>query len=202
MACFNKNTAEYKELKAEFGQDIIVDAAIINYQRTTNSTIIPNLNQVQQMQSDMKVMYSTMKREFAEALVGNLIAKGIATKKYKGYHYVNTTDGQSFVASQSILDKNIRRLYKYLDANNIPAETVSVERTKRSARITVNDGLFKIGDIIPEQRPADTTRTLAIIEHLERMFPQVEIDIVSVAQAKKHYDNLDPRQKSKLKFDN
>ena len=26
MACFNKNTAEYKDLKAEFGQDIIVDA--------------------------------------------------------------------------------------------------------------------------------------------------------------------------------
>lgn len=201
MACFNKNTIEYKELKKELGKDIAVDAAIINYQRTTNSNIIPSIQQVKQMQSDVKVMYSTMKREFAEALVGNLIAKGIATKKYKGYHYVNTTDGQSFVASQSILDKNIRRLYKYLDANNIPAETVSVERTKRSARITVNDGLFKIGDIIPEQRPADTTRTLAIIEHLERMFPQVEIDIVSVAQAKKHYNNLDPRQKSKLKFE-
>ena len=40
MACFNKNTAEYKELKAEFGQDIVVDAAIINYQRTTNLSLI------------------------------------------------------------------------------------------------------------------------------------------------------------------
>ena len=107
MACFNKNTAEYKELKAEFGQDIIVDAAIINYQRTTNSTIIPNLVQVQQMESDMKVMYSTMKREFGQALVRNLIEKKLATKKYKGYHYVNATDGLSFVANQSILNKNI-----------------------------------------------------------------------------------------------
>ena len=201
MACFNKNTAEYKELKAEFGQDIIVDAAIINYQRTTNSTIIPNLVQVQQMESDMKVMYSTMKREFGQALVRNLIEKKLATKKYKGYHYVNATDGLSFVANQSILNKNIEKIYKYLDANNIPADTVSIERTKRSARITVNDGLFKINDIVPENRPADTTRTLAIVEHLGRMFPQVQIDVVSVAQAREYYNSLDPRQKARVKFD-
>ena len=201
MACFNKNTAEYKELKAEFGQDIIVDAAIINYQRTTNSTIIPNLVQVQQMESDMKVMYSTMKREFGQALVRNLIEKKLATKKYKGYHYVNATDGLSFVANQSILNKNIEKIYKYLDANNIPADTVSIERTKRSARITVNDSLFKINDIVPEKRPADTTRTLAIVEHLGRMFPQVQIDVVSVAQAREYYNSLDPRQKAKVKFE-
>lgn len=201
MACFNKNTAEYKELKSEFGQDIIVDAAIINYQRTTNSTIIPNLNQVQQMQSDMKVMYSTMKREFGQALVRNLIEKKLATKKFKGYHYVNATDGLSFVASQNILDKNIRKIYRYLDANNIPADTVTIERTKRSARITVNDGLFKINDIVPENRPADTTRTLEIVEHLGRMFPQVQIDVVSVAQAEQYYNSLDSRQKAKVKFE-
>ena len=201
MACFNKNTTEYKELKAEFGQDIIVDAAIINYQRTTNSTIIPNLVQVQQMESDMKVMYSTMKREFGQALIRNLIEKKLATKKYKGYHYVNATDGLSFVANQGILDKNITKIFKYLEANNIPSETVSIERTKRSARITVNDSLFKVGDIVPENRPADTTRTLAVIEHLERMFPQVNVNVVSVAQARKYYDSLPAKAKAKVKFD-
>ena len=56
MACFNKNTAEYKALKEEFGKDIMVDAAIINYQRSTNSNIIPSLAQVNQARSDMRVM--------------------------------------------------------------------------------------------------------------------------------------------------
>jgi hypothetical protein len=200
MACFNKNIAEYKELKAEFGQDIIVDAAIINYQRATNSDIIPNLSQVQQMQSDMKVMHSTMKREFGQALVKNLITAKLATKKYKGFHYVNATDGQSLLANERILRKNESKIYKYLDANNIPAEVITIQNTKRSAKIIVNDNLFKISDIVPERRPADTTRTLTIIEHLERMFPQVEVSIVSEAQAEQYYNSLDPGQKSRLKF--
>ena len=200
MACFNKNTAEYKALKAEFGKDIMVDAAIINYQRSTNSNIIPSLAQVNQARSDMRVMYATMKREFGQALIRNLNDKKLVTKKWKGYHYVNTTDGLSYVANQGILDKNIQKIFRYLEANNIPTDTVTIERTKRSARIRVNDDLFKISDILPENRPADTTRTLAVIEHLERMFPQININVVSVAEAKEYYDSLDPRQKAKVKF--
>lgn len=200
MACFNKNTAEYKALQEEFKKDHIVDAKIMAWQKVNNSDVIPSLTQVQQGQRDKNVMYATVKRDFADTLIRNLNDKKLVTKKFKGSHYVNTTNGEQYFASQEILNKNIEKIYKYLDANNIPRESISIQRTPKSAIITVNEDMFSVSDILPEKRPENTTRTLSVVEHLERMFPQIAVNIVTETQAKQYYDKLDSTQKAKVKF--
>ena len=80
MACFNKNTVEYKALQEEFKKDHIVDAKIMAWQRVNNSDVIPSVDQVQQGQRDKQVMYSTTKRNFSAALIGNLNRLKLVTK--------------------------------------------------------------------------------------------------------------------------
>jgi hypothetical protein len=200
MACFNKNTAEYKALQEEFKKDSIVDAKIMAWQRVNNSDVIPSVDQVQQGQRDKQVMYSTTKRNFSAALIGNLNRLKLVTKKYKGSHYVNTTNGEQFFASQEILKDNIRKIYKYLAVNNIPSDAININRTTKSAIITVNEDMFSVADVIPAKRPENTTRTLSVVEHLERLFPQVTVNIATVSEAKEYYDSLPKDEKAKIKF--
>ena len=197
--CPNRNTAEYKALYEEFGSNIVTDNLINAYQDLNNTDTIPSIQQAMDFVDDNQTALSVRKREFAESVISNLISKKLVTKKYKGYNYVNATDGLSFVADKNILDKNIKKIRRYLEINNIPQDTVQILKTTRSAKIIVRDNLFSIQDILPQTR--GDLKTTDIIVHLERMFPQIDVEVMSVSAAKEYYNSLPAGQKSKVKFD-
>ena len=197
--CPNRNTAEYKALYEEFGSNIVTDNLINAYQDLNNTDTIPSIQQAMDFVDDNQTALSVRKREFAESVISNLISKKLVTKKYKGYNYVNATDGLSFVADKNILDKNIKKIRRYLEINNIPQDTVQILKTTRSAKIIVRDNLFSIQDILPQTR--GDLKTTDIIVHLERMFPQIDVEVMSVSAAKEYYNSLPAGQKSRVKFD-
>ena len=156
--CPNRNTAEYKALYEEFGSNIVTDNLINAYQDLNNTDTIPSIQQAMDFVDDNQTALSVRKREFAESVISNLISKKLVTKKYKGYNYVNATDGLSFVADKNILDKNIKKIRRYLEINNIPQDTVQILKTTRSAKIIVRDNLFSIQDILPQTKPQKSPR--------------------------------------------
>lgn len=196
MACFNTNTPEYKALLARYKTDIVVDAHILEYQEITSSDIIPTLDQIDQVKEDIKVSYSLRKQDYTNALISNLARQKLITKNYRGKRYVNATmiNGvkQSDIADRNIIRQNKQKILNYLELHGLPTDLISFDVTNKSETVTFNPNILNPVDLIPEKFESFT---LPVVEHLQRMFPQVEIAVTNEAEAKEYYDNLEPGQK-------
>ena len=200
MACFNRNTQEYKDLLGAFTSNMQVDGIIISWQNVNNSEAFPTVGQAKQFLKDKKVAFSLQQRNFADAILGNLSNKNLISKLGNSY-YVNNSNRQSRVFDEQVLQSNKNEIKRYLDINNIPQDAVKFERTKKSFRISINENIFTSKDIIQSSRGWDETRSRHIVVHLMRMFPGIKLKLVSVAEAQAYYDRLDADQKANILFE-
>lgn len=200
--CYNKNTAEYKALQTAFPNDAAVNNVISQWQNLTKLDEFPTVIQAKKIIKDGKVAFSLKQRSFAESLLGNLSRLKMASKsnKHGGYYYVNNTLENQRVYDKDALENNRKRIVRYLSINNIPEGTVTLAKTKRSYRVTINEDMFTAKDILPKTRNNTGTHTTDVLSHLKRIFPDLSIYIPSVEKAEAYYNSLDPSVKSGVPF--
>ncbi len=201
MACFNRNTQEYKDLLGAFKSNMQVDGIITAWQKVNKSEAFPTVSEAKEYLKNKKIAFNLQQRDFAEAILGNLYRKGLISK-YKGEYYVNNSTQQTRAYDLAVLQSNKNKIKRYLDLNNIPLDSVVFEDTAKSSRITVRQNIFSAKDIIDSTRAWDKTRSRHIVVHLMRLFPNVKVALTSVANAKKYYNNLPEFQKANMPFEN
>jgi primosomal protein N'' len=199
--CYNKNLSEYQDLRQEFKNDIVVDSIISKWQAFKNTDEYPTVQEAKEYLNDAQVAFSLKTKDFADALLNNLSRKGLISwsNKYETY-FVNNTRGEETVGNEASLEANLRSIYRYLEFNNIPKESVSLQKTNKSYKISIQDTVFSPKDILPKTRNAAGTHTNSVLAHLKRMFPQIRVAVVNVMEAENYYDSLPSWQKAKVPF--
>ena len=197
--CANRNTAEYKSLKKRFGTNIKTDNIIDNYQQANNTEDIPSVADALKYQRDVKASLASTKLGFMQALGKNIINTRKASR-FKGQIYVNNSiKGTMGQTSKAEAENNVAAIEAFLDKNNIPhgpGKLVSFQETDNTYRVVFNEAAYKPQDAIPENTQKMSGTTKAVLNHLNRLFPQINIQVLSRTEAKKKYDQLPSWAKS------
>ena len=199
MACYNRNTQEYKNLLNTFANNIQVDSIIVSWQKINKSDKLPSVNEAKQLLKNKKTLFNLKTKDFSETLLSNLSNKNLISK-YKDVYYVNNSDKLNKVYDATVLQSNVNKIKRYLAINNIPIDAVQFTPTRKSIKITVNESLFTPKDLLESSRSWNKEKSRHVIAHLMKLFPTIQVDLVSVFEAKKYYDNLPEWQKSNVSF--
>ena len=200
MKCPNKNTDAYKTLKREFGNDIDTLGVISAWQSKNNSDEIPNLDEALTFKKDSTLFFNLKQREFADSVYGNLSRNGIISRLNNNYYIVQSDKTRQF--NPNIRQYNQNRLYGYLRANNIPLETLELQPAGKAIKVTLKNNIFTPTDMLPASRSFNTNHSRQVVMHLMRMFPQVNVKMLSPGNAEKLYNSLPDSVKTKVPFSN
>jgi hypothetical protein len=197
--CPNKNTAEYKALQSVYKTELNTNNIITSWQDLNNTDVFPTIVQAGEFVNNQKIAFSLKKDAFAKSLLYNLNRERIGHILGENF-LINNSTKEVKEYSSVVLESNVKRLYRYLRLNNIPAESVSLERTAKSYKLTVNENLLSATDILESSRSWDTPRAREVVMHLKRIFPQINVKMLSVAEGSTLYNSLPDWKKNKVKF--
>ena len=198
MKCPNKNTDSYRALKSEFKDDARTLSVISAWQNTTGSEDIPNLDEAIEFVKEKNAQYNLKQREFTDSIYGNLSRKGIITRFNNDYYIVQSDNTRSF--NPNIRKYNKDRLYGYFRANNIPLDSIEIQPTEKAQRVKINSKVFSSVDILPESRSFNTNHSREVVLHLMRLFPNINVKMLSPGDAEKLYNEIPAIAKSKVPF--
>ena len=198
--CHNKNTAEYQSLKQEYGTDVVTGNVIDQYQNFTKTDTVPTVAEAIEFLSNKNTLYNLKQKDFGQSLLNNLRRLSII-HSFQGTYYINNTDQQTLQPSDELVESNKRRLEKYLEVNNIPAESVQINKTAKTYKVGVDSTVFSPKDMLESSRAWDKPRTRKVIMHLMKLIPGLNVSIKSVSEAEKLYNGLKEWRKSKVPFD-
>jgi len=203
--CPNKNTAEYKALRSNFNNDVATINVINSWQDLNKSEMFPTVAEALEFDKSRKVFHSLKQREFSDAILGNLSRLKLGSKLGEKFYLNNsdrtTWDPDTWVYNEKILEDNHTLAKRYLAINNISESAVEFKRTEKSYEVIVNDNMFSPSDIVKASENRTTPHSRQLIIHLQRLFPEVNIKIMDVSQARSYYNRLDPSQKANVPFD-
>lgn len=201
--CPNKNTPEYKALQEVYKSEIATNNIINSWQDANNTDVFPTVVEAQQFAKYNKVAFALKQKSFAESLLNNLRDQKLIHTEF-GLNLINVSDPNVFyanrVADPAVVESNRNKIIQYLKVNNIPLEAVSIIETKNTYRVEINENVFTPKDILQSSRSWDTPRARAVVIHLKRMFPQIQVKMLSVGEAQTLYNSLPKWQKSKVNF--
>ena len=202
MSCFNQNTIEYKALTKEYGAPFVVDSHITNWQSVNKSTVIPSVLEVQDFLSRREAFLNIKKREFSETVLANLgrVKKnkkdGIA-HQYLNQWYVNNSNPNTGENSLIHLNKNKRMVMERLRMWNIPEYAITFDRRETqdpgstkidySETVSIDFDMLMPQDFITETKAKNKTHINTILNHLQKVFPQVKIKKISPDEANRIY---------------
>jgi hypothetical protein len=198
--CPNRNIPEYQTLLAEFKTNIDTDNIINSWQKLTRTDEFPTVDEATNLVADRKVKFSLDKREFTKAIVANLSRLNII-HQYQGVYYLTRSLKGSLQTDPEVIKNNKARFDNYLSINNISNEAVTLEDTRLGYKVVVHDNIFTPKDILPESRLAKSPYSMEIMNHLQKLFPQIKIKVATPEVAKEYYDLLSDSMKAKLPFD-
>ena len=188
--CFNRNTAEYKALEGKYGDQILVDNIIDRWQKSTKSDNFPTIFQAEKYIANERVKFSLKQKQYADAILANLDNAGLISK-YNGEYYINVTEkGQIERIDRRVAENNRLKLLNLLDFWNISRDSVDITRTENTYKVTMNPVIFAPQDIISQNNNKDKTHILDIVNHMQGIFPQLDIRVASVKEAREYYDSL------------
>ena len=197
--CPNKNTAEYKALQDVFQTEIRTNSVINTWQDINNTDAFPTTFQANEMVSNQKASFALRQKTFGLSLLDNLRREHIG-HTYQGQFLINNSNPATREYDSMFLDANVKKLYRYLRINNIPANTVTLQRTPKTYRLIVNEDLFTNKDVVEKSRSWDTNRSREVVMHLKRMFPQVSVEMLSVTEAADMFSLFPEWKKNNVKF--
>ena len=70
----------------------------------------------------------------------------------------------------------------------------------QSVMVKVDQNLFTAKDTLPESRGFDTAHTPMLLEHLQRIFPQLNLNVVGEKEARSYYESLPEERKKAVNF--
>lgn len=201
--CPNKNTAEYKALQEVYKSEIATNNIINSWQDANNTDVFPTVVEAQQFAKYNKVAFSLKQKKFAESLLNNLREQKLIHTEF-GLNLINVTNPNLFytdrVYDRTVVESNRNKIIQYLRTNNIPLDAISITATNKTYKITVNENMFTPKDMLESSRSWDTPRARAVVMHLKRMFPQIQVQMLSVSDAEILYNSIPQWQKSKVNF--
>jgi hypothetical protein len=183
--CPNRNTEEYKILLEQFGNNIMTDNVINKWQDETKSEDFPTVEQALAFRERQEVGYNLKTREFGDALLSNLSRLKIMSK-YNDSYYLNNSaptswDPNTWEFNAQVLRNNLSRMYRYLDTNLISRDAIKAELTKnrKTYKITIDNSIFTPQDIQESSKLRTTPRSYSLLGHLSRLFPQLNIAVLT-----------------------
>jgi len=199
--CPNVNAAEYKALQAVYKTEIETNSIINSWQNANESDNFPTAVQAAKFVKTTKAVYALKQKQFGESVISNLVNKKLI-HMFNGNYLVNVAyPGTQEYNAQAVKD-NLKAIYKYLDINKIPLETIDFAATDKTFKVTMLNNVFTPKDILESTRGWDTSRSQKVVGHLKRMFPGVEVRLVSVKEAKRIHDGLPAWRKTSGSFAN
>tara|TARA_R110002074_G_scaffold128694_1_gene269321 strand:- start:575 stop:6346 length:5772 start_codon:yes stop_codon:yes gene_type:complete len=199
--CYNRNDAAYLALKDIYKTDLKTSQVISNWQEANDSDIFPSAVQAKSMVSDQEIVFSLKQKEFGQAVLDNVRREKIGSR-LAGQFLINNSNPETLLYDESFLENNLKRFYRYLEINNIDESSFKVTRTNQSYKIEPINSAFGRRDILEKSRSWDTNRSRAVVMHLKRMFPQVNVKMLSVAEARILHESLPKYNKKDVGFDN
>jgi len=197
--CPNKNTGEYRALQAVYTTELRTNDVINTWQDLNNTDKFPTVLQAEEMVEDQNIAFALKQEDFGKSLLTNLRRERIGSM-YQGTFFVNNSNPATREYDEMFLSSNLKRLKRYLKINNLSEDVVTITRTPKSYKVEVNEDLFTGRDMLPASRSWDTPRARAVVMHLKRMFPQIGIKMLSVAEGREFYDSLPDWKKNNVKF--
>tara|TARA_R110000796_G_scaffold185_14_gene766 strand:+ start:3576 stop:9521 length:5946 start_codon:yes stop_codon:yes gene_type:complete len=195
--CPNKNTVEYKALQEVYKTELKTNNVINAWQSANNTDMFPTTVEAASFIKTNKAAFSLKQRDFGKSVIENLRRKKLI-HLYKGNWVVKNSYDNSWVYDAKALSDNYKSILKYLEVNNIPTETVDINRTesKKTYTVKVLDNLFTPKDMLESSRDWDKPRSREVVSHLKRMFPKLKIEMLSAKEAEKKHALL-PKWKKK-----
>lgn len=208
--CPNRNTNEYKVLRQKFKTNIATDNIINAWQELNNSDQFPTLAQANEFVKNQKTLSKLQKREFADTLLANLSRLNLI-HKYNDNYYVtvsskSTNDFESREYNEKIAKNNQKAIERYLYINNIPAEAivineVEVDKLNRPLLTVTTDLKYMPNDVLKASENRTSPHSGKLLVHLKRLFPELNIEVLEVNEARKYYEELPEEQKRQMPFD-
>ena len=198
--CHNKNTAEYQSLKQEYGTDAATGNIIDQYQAFTKTDTIPTVAEAIEFITNKQTLYNLKQLDFGQSLLNNLRRLSII-HSFQGKYFINNTDRDTLQPSNELVEANRRRLERYLDINNIPAESVLISKTPKTYTVSIDSSMFSPIDMLESSRAWDKPRTRHVVMHLMKLIPGLNVSMKSVSEAKALYEKIPQWRKSKVPFD-
>ena len=208
--CYNKNTPQYRALQTKYKSSLTVDGYIDTYQRITKSEEIPTVQNVEEMLTRRKTMMSLKKRNYKKSILANLSRKNIIHNRF-GEYRVNHSHSVTRAFSPGVLKTNYNKVLTLLQFNRIPTDAVTFKKISNNVSntdptyfetyiIDINENLLSHLDALKDTVDKSKTHIADIIAQLKRVFPNVDVDIVSTKEAEEYYNTLPLIQKAKVPF--
>ena len=221
MNCYNRNTSEYQAIYAKHKSYLKTDMLIDEYQIVNKTDAIPTIDQLNQLVKNQKIQFNLKRKNVKKTILANLRNKGYIHKRNGEWWIVSNKQlgYNKYEYDSATFRANAERIRMFMKIWNIPREALDVEfGTRRKYRayskdhpslaasemiqwgkITFNENALTMEDTLPEMRNENTTHINSILDHLKMVFPQIGIDIVSIDEAKDHYESL-PASQQKVPF--
>ena len=196
--CFNRNTAQYKALLAEYKKPIRVESLILGWQKTTREDRLPTVSEAQSFLNNAKTAFSLKKRDYSEAILANLARRKLMSK-HEGQYFINNTNQKTRLYDPALLKSNKEQIEALLNWWNVPEGSIIMTRTPKSYVVEFDTNIFNARDQIEEQINKNDTHILDIVQHLNEMFPQLQVGVVSVKEAEAYFNSLPESAKPKNK---
>jgi hypothetical protein len=123
--CPNKNTAEYKALQAVYKTELQTNNIINSWQDANNVDTFPTTVEAADYLRNKKLAFNLKQRSFSESILNNLRRERII-HQYQDKYYINNSNPNTREYDELILDTNKRKLERYLEINNIPADRILI----------------------------------------------------------------------------
>ena len=181
ISCPNRNSPEYKAINEKYKDDLTTSMLIIAWQQMANSKDIPKLSKLESDFKDAEVIFQSESRGFSQDIIKNLESLELIKK-----------DGNNYV-----LVEDLEKIEAYLSFQNINPGIVIIQ----DGKFFLNKAFYNLEMVSKKSRPnKEATHIKPLVEHMNRIFPGVKIEMVSEEKAKKYYDSLPDSAKAKVKF--
>lgn len=188
MACIITNLPEFKQLEKSFPDSNMAYMHALNWQKRNNSDSIPTYEQVQEMEKEVKKEKNKVKDDFIEATKLNLAANDLTVTLSDGVYL--TTQNESIDTLQARIEDKKALINNFLVFNNLPTDFISYTQIGDKTRVNFNRNKLKNVNRISKESKFDYSRTKKVLDHLAKMFPNVNYVVLNYFQAKKIYDEL------------
>ena len=175
MSPYRTNIPEFKALEKKYKSEIGVRMIIDDYQKLNNTDAIPSVDEAEAMIKTQINVIKSKSAKITKTLISNLENKG----------YIRNVNGKYNLLVQRYQIEEFLKINKFpLDVINYVGDNVEFVSSNAPA-------FLKAKDVKP------TKRTRDIVNHLGRMFPGVNIQVLDSYKAEKLYDSLPDKQKMK-----
>jgi LysM repeat protein len=185
--CYNRNTTEYKALLDTYELPIVVDSIINGWQVANRSSSIPTLFDVEQFVKSQRVYNSLENKNIADSILENLRTRKLISR-FEGDFYINNTAEGAIKGDPVTLSRNRDKVERLLDFWQVNSDAINIKQTDKSFRINIDDSKITTEDALLKSE--DLTHAADIIQHLTRLFPDVNIKVMNQTDARKLYNSL------------